>query len=689
MLVAALLAVAIACGTHFQPALGAEPTPRFLLQWGRHGTANGEFDFPIGITINPADEVFVTDFYNSRVQKFSADGKFLAAFPVSPFPGGIEIDRDGNLYIAHSGIPPSKYEAPRQRDKIAVFDASGKLLREWGKFGSGDGEFDLPGGIVIRDDRVYVADQCNRRIQVFDRQGTFLSKWGSKGFEVGQFGGNPHPKAFFAGPTFLACDQQGNIFTTEAPLCRIQKFSSEGVPLAAWGSTDPGPGKFGDYFTAFDKHNMRGPTGLCFDAQGRLWANGIGGRIQQFTESGEFLMGFGEEGTGLGQFYAPTAWQLTATAVSTSWMPSIIASRSSKCRVDLRPRWLTRATAANKIATSLQLNRVAARANCDQLHCFVPPGAVGLLGRCAGDFRSHFRGGDCQSPGAEESLRHFQLDAGLAIELVACEPQVVDPIAIRFDEAGRLWVVEMRDYPHGPAAGEPPRSQIRVLTDEDADGRFETSRVFADKLLFPTGIQPWKGGLFVTLAGEVAYLADSDGDGRADSRETWFRGFAQENPQLRANHPRLGLDGCIYVSNGLRGGDVVDARHADADARPLSISGRDFSFDPRTGEFAAASGNGQFGVTFDDFGNRFTCNNRCAVATCRAAGQVFATQSVLRRRLGRAGRGPAGRVFASLSPDRRLDYVQPARRAIHRGLRCRYLSRRPSRQRLLRQCLHL
>ena len=44
---------------------------------------------------------------------------------------------------------------------------------------------------------------------------------------------------------------------------------------------------------------MRGPTGLCFDAQGRLWANAIGGRIQQFTESGEFLMGFGEEGTGL------------------------------------------------------------------------------------------------------------------------------------------------------------------------------------------------------------------------------------------------------------------------------------------------------------------------------------------------------------------------------------------------------
>jgi tripartite motif-containing protein 71 len=302
---AAAIAVATACIDLVQPARGAQGSARFVLQWGRHGTAHGEFDFPIGIAINSADEVFVTDFYNSRVQKFSADGKFLAAFPVSPFPGGIALDRDRNIYIAHSGIPPSKYEEPRKRDKIAVFDATGKLLREWGKHGSGDCEFDLPGGIVIHNDRVYVADQCNRRIQVFDRQGKWLTKWGSKGFEVGQFGGNPHPKAFFAGPTFLACDKQGSIFTTEAPLCRIQKFSSEGVPLAAWGSTEKGLGKFGDYFTAFEKQNMRGPTGLSFDAQGRLWANAIGGRIQQFSESGEFLAGFGEEGTGPGQFYAP------------------------------------------------------------------------------------------------------------------------------------------------------------------------------------------------------------------------------------------------------------------------------------------------------------------------------------------------------------------------------------------------
>ncbi len=277
-----------------------------MCEWGGQGSAEGEFNFPIGIAINRADEVFVTDFYNARVQKFSSDGKFLAAFPVSAFPGGIAFDRAENLYIAHAGIPPSRYDEERKRDKIAVFTPAGKPLREWGKFGQGDGEFDMPGGIAIsRDDRVYVADQCNRRVQVFDTQGKFLTKWGRKGFEHGEFGGNPHPKAFFAGPTFLAVDEHGNVYTTEAVLGRVQKFSPSGKFLSAWGDNGVEPGKFGRFFGAFEQKNMQGPTGLVFDAQGRLWVNAIGGRIQRFTANGAYQVGFGEEGTKAGQFYAP------------------------------------------------------------------------------------------------------------------------------------------------------------------------------------------------------------------------------------------------------------------------------------------------------------------------------------------------------------------------------------------------
>ena len=206
------------------------------------------------------------------------------------------------------------------------------------------------------------------------------------------------------------------------------------------------------------------------------------------------------------------------------------------------------------------------------------------------------------------SLREFHIQEGYRIELVAYEPLVVDPVEIRFDEAGRLWVVEMSDYPHGPSEGEPPRSRIRVLTDADGDGRFDAAQTFADELLFANGLQPWRGGVIVTLAGEIAYLKDTSGDGVADVRETWFRGLAQQNPQLRSNHPRFGPDNRIYVNNGLRSQQVIDIR--DGGEASINIAGRDFRFDPMDGGLETVTGYGQFGLTFDAFGERFVCSNR-------------------------------------------------------------------------------
>jgi len=212
----------------------------------------------------------------------------------------------------------------------------------------------------------------------------------------------------------------------------------------------------------------------------------------------------------------------------------------------------------------------------------------------------------------EQSLEHFHIDPSLKVELVASEPDVIDPVAIAFDADERLWVVEMSDYPHGPGEGESPRSRIRILEDRDSDGRYESSSVFADGLLFANGVQPWRAGVIVTLAGEVAWMKDTDGDGRADVKETWFQGFVAENPQLRANHPTFAMDNRIYVANGLRGGEVVAVHPEwrDGGAQRVSISGRDFRFDPLSGKYEAATGVGQFGLTFDDYGNRFVCSNR-------------------------------------------------------------------------------
>jgi putative membrane-bound dehydrogenase-like protein len=208
----------------------------------------------------------------------------------------------------------------------------------------------------------------------------------------------------------------------------------------------------------------------------------------------------------------------------------------------------------------------------------------------------------------QESLKQIVVDPGLNVDLVASEPNVMSPVALRFDEDGRLWVVQMCDYPTGPTKKFPQRSRISILTDKDGDGFFETATVFADGLAFATGVQPWKGGAFVTMAGQVAYMKDTNGDGKADVKETWYTGFIQGNQQLRANHPTLGLDNHIYIANGLLGGNVRDARWPHM--RPVSISGRDFRFDPRNRAFEGVSGVGQFGLTFDDYGNRFECTNR-------------------------------------------------------------------------------
>jgi putative membrane-bound dehydrogenase-like protein len=212
-------------------------------------------------------------------------------------------------------------------------------------------------------------------------------------------------------------------------------------------------------------------------------------------------------------------------------------------------------------------------------------------------------------PAPAEIAGSLRLDAGLRAELVAAEPQIESPVAMAFDEEGRLWVVEMRDYPHGPPPGQPPESRIKVLDDRDGDGRFETSTVFQEAMSFPNGVLPWRGGAIVTAAPYVQWLKDSDGDGRADQDEVLYEGFSTVNPQLRVSHPNLGLDGWVYVANGLRGGRV--RRHGHGDLPPIELGGMDFRFDPRSADrYETISGMGQFGLTFDDWGRRFVCDNR-------------------------------------------------------------------------------
>ena len=297
-----LVLAAFVASVHGEDSKG-KTMATFISSWGRQGEAPGEFDIPIGIAINGRDEVFVTDHYNNRVQRFDAEGKLLSHFPVKPNPGGIAA-HDGQLFITH--FPGSSKTKETVPDRVTVYSEDGQFVREWGSTGTGDGQFHFAGGVAATPTgEIYVADQTNRRVQVFDREGHFLRKWGEYGTEAGQFGGNTSAKSRVGGPNFIAVDASSDVLTTEASMGRVQKFSRDGKALLAWGSLDDKPGALGGFFTGF-KTKLIGPIGICIDSQQRLWVSAASGRVQCFLPDGTYVGGIGEtQGTEEGRFFAP------------------------------------------------------------------------------------------------------------------------------------------------------------------------------------------------------------------------------------------------------------------------------------------------------------------------------------------------------------------------------------------------
>src|SRR5256885_6818672 len=189
------------------------------------------------------------------------------------------------------------------------------------------------------------------------------------------------------------------------------------------------------------------------------------------------------------------------------------------------------------------MNRLAAIQilGCISLAGFWFPGATAIAAEPSGS---------PLAPHEESTTFHFA-DSNLIADLVASEPDVVAPVAMAWDANGRLFVVEMTDYPSGPVSG-----RIRMLEDRDGDGRYERAPVFADKIGFPNGVMPWNGGLLVTAAPDILFFKDTDGDGRADERRALLTGFAEGNQQLRVNGLFWGLDNWIYGANGRSDGEV-------------------------------------------------------------------------------------------------------------------------------------
>ncbi|MCH2211741.1 MAG: c-type cytochrome [Fuerstiella sp.] len=205
----------------------------------------------------------------------------------------------------------------------------------------------------------------------------------------------------------------------------------------------------------------------------------------------------------------------------------------------------------------------------------------------------------------QASLKSMVPRPGFKVELVAAEPMVLDPVAFDWGPDGRLWVVEMADYPLGLDGQGKPGGRVRVLEDRDADGTYDKSTVFLDRIGFPSGVMPWRNGVLVTAAPDIFYAEDTTGDGRADHREILFTGFGQGNQQHRLNGFTWGLDNWVYCANGDSGGRVKSVRTG----KSINLLRHDIRILPDVGEIEKEMGSTQFGRSRDDWGNWFGSNN--------------------------------------------------------------------------------
>ncbi|PHR93424.1 MAG: hypothetical protein COA78_32965 [Blastopirellula sp.] len=212
---------------------------------------------------------------------------------------------------------------------------------------------------------------------------------------------------------------------------------------------------------------------------------------------------------------------------------------------------------------------------------------------------------------ADAAIKTIHVREGYEVQLVAAEPLVKDPVAIDWGPDGKLWVVEMADYPLGIDGKGKPGGRVRFLEDTNNDGKYDKSTLFAEGLSFPNGVLSWGDGILVTAAPEIIYLEDSSGDGKADVRRVLYSGYLEGNQQLRVNGLRWGLDNWVYCASGSHhGGYGKDSQiTSHLTGKKYQVGSRDFRIRPDTGSIDPQSGPSQYGRNRDDWGNWFGVQN--------------------------------------------------------------------------------
>lgn len=157
---------------------------------------------------------------------------------------------------------------------------------------------------------------------------------------------------------------------------------------------------------------------------------------------------------------------------------------------------------------------------------------------------------DIPSPDPELERATFVLPEGFEVNLFAADPQIAKPIQMNFDPQGRLWIVSSEVYPQ-IEPGKAANDKVLIVEDKNHDGTADSTFVFADGLLIPTGIAPGDGGAYVGASTELLFLKDTNGDGKADHRRVVLSGFGTEDTHHIIHTFRWGPEQLLYFSQSI------------------------------------------------------------------------------------------------------------------------------------------
>ena len=213
--------------------------------------------------------------------------------------------------------------------------------------------------------------------------------------------------------------------------------------------------------------------------------------------------------------------------------------------------------------------------------------------------------GQDQMPGPPlspaDAIKKMTVPDGFTVELVASEPDIVNPIAMTFDERGRIWITESLEYPRASAGA--GKDRIKVLEDTHGDGRFDKITVFADGLNIPSGINLGYGGVWVANSPDILFLQDTKGTGKADKKEVVVTGFGRFDTHELPNSLTWGPDGWLYGWNG-----VFNPAHVVQNGKTFDFTCAMFRINPRTREFQlfAEGTSNPWAITWNSEGEAFS-----------------------------------------------------------------------------------